>query len=566
MRRLLFIISILFTLCSASLGAEITLKGTLVTDSKEPVPGTRIGVAGGPSDKTDANGSFQIKLASDFIEGERVIISVFKENWVINHPLDGEWNLPNIKYQHEHTSTVIIVPRGSKALWTHERIEKHIGQLSDELARVKKEGDRPKPVDLGHYLQGWAEKYGFSPHQVKEQFDGWAAAVKDSTDHRTLGLRAFYLKNFSGTSDHFTKAAQNGEERRKALKERLRQEDLATYKNWKDAGNSLYAAYEFKGALGKYRRAEKITAKEEYPRQWPEIQLLIGNCESEHGIRVKGEESSMLLSAAVASYQRALEVYTKADMPQKWAATQNNLGNALAEQGIRTAGEEGARLLAQAEAAYRMTLEVRTFEHLPEDWAQTQNNLADLYEKQENWPAAIECYRHVYKIYPDYAAGKLAVLYHDRVFQFENALEMNLYLIAQEPLHPTALIRLVENYFTAARFTDGNQHIAKLKPVFSDGSSPPILVFLMIYEIANAIGLDLSDTSAIQLDKLIALVEKQEQGFNVGWDFTGSKHFVRNHQALAPQREWLLSFFAALEQPDRDAIIKELKSLRLRTI
>jgi hypothetical protein len=55
-----------------------------------------------------------------------VILVVDKNNGVINHPLDGEWNLPNIKLQHVQYTKVIIVPFGSKALWTHGRIEKHI--------------------------------------------------------------------------------------------------------------------------------------------------------------------------------------------------------------------------------------------------------------------------------------------------------------------------------------------------------------------------------------------------------------------------------------------------------
>ena len=129
----------------------------------------------------------------------------------------------------------------------------------------------------------------------------WAADVKDSTDYRTLGLREFYLKNFPRAAEYFTGAALQGETGRKPLKEQLRQEDLSTFENRKDAGNSLSAAYKFREAL-----------------------------------------------------------------------------------------------------------EVRTLEHLPVGWAQTQNNLAQLYESQENWPAAIECCKQVFKVYPGYAAGKLA--------------------------------------------------------------------------------------------------------------------------------------------------------------
>ena len=87
--------------------------------------------------------------------------------------------------------------------------------------------------------------------------------------------------------------------------------------------------------------------------------------------------------------------------------THHNLGGALSEQGIRTGGEEGARLLAEAENAFINALKIRTFDYLPHDWAQTQNNLAELYEFQEDWQKAINCYKNVSKVYPAYAAEKL---------------------------------------------------------------------------------------------------------------------------------------------------------------
>jgi hypothetical protein len=201
------VIFFLFTLGSTALWAEIILKGQLVTDSNQTVPGTKIAVSGGPHDITDFMGNFQIKLSNDFLEGERVIISVIKEGWVIDHPLDGEWNLPNIKYQRVHTTRVVIVPYGSMKLWSHARIEKHVAQLSAELAKTKKESSRPQPVDFSFYLKEWADRYGFTPAQVKAQFDRWAEEVKDSDNYRTLGLRAFYLKNFPRAAEYFTKDA-----------------------------------------------------------------------------------------------------------------------------------------------------------------------------------------------------------------------------------------------------------------------------------------------------------------------------------------------------------------------
>lgn len=761
MKHILVSAIILFFLYTSTIHAVILLKGELVTDEDRTVPATRIAVSGGPSDVTDDNGKFQISLPEDFIEGEMVIISVFKKGWVINYPLDGEWNLPNIKYQHVHTTKVIIVPHGSKALWSHSRIEKYISKLSDELAKIKGEDDQSKTVDFSYFLIEWASQYGFTPDQVKTQFDQWAVDVKDSSDYRALGLREFYLKNFPRASEYFTSAALQGETRRKALKERLRREDLSTYENWKDAGNSLYAAYKFRDALDKYRRAEAIASFESYPQHWAEIRILIGNTQAELGSRIGGAESRSLLSDAVASfqealrvftykdfphdwaktqnnlgsvlreksirtggeegvlllgqavdayqkalevrtredlpqdwamsqnnlgnalrekgirtsgdegvlllnqavdayrkalevrtrdilpqkwaatqnnlgtalkeqsirtgsepaarllcqavdaYQNALEVYSREDLPQQWAGTQNNLGNALGEQGIRTGGEAGARLLGLAVEAYQKALEVYTKEELPQQWAATHNNLglvfqaqgirtggeqgtqllsqavkayrkalevytlenesyywvrvqnslAKLYESQENWNAAIECYQQVYKVYPVIAASKLAELYHNRVFRFDKALEMNLYLVNREEPYAESMLRLVENYFTAGYYSEGNQYIDAFKSALVDSSLSEVFIIFQIFEIDNFVGLNQDAAASLRLVKLINLIGEQAPDYKVEWNFTGSKYYVSDNEALAHYRVWLMSFFAALEKDNRDDILAALKKL-----
>lgn len=420
MKRIALSFIIFSTIFVGTIRATIILKGELITDSDQPVPGTRIGVSGGPSVRTDSKGSFQIRLSNDFIEGEQVIISVLKKGWVINQPLDGEWNLPNIKYQDVHMTMVIIVPFGSKALWNHARIEKYIAKLSDEQAKLKKVGNKPRPVDFSYYLSKWAEKYGFTPAQVKTTFNDWAEAVKDSDNYRTLGLRHFYKKKFSAAAFNFEKAALQGEARRKALKERIRQEDIATYENWRDAGKSLYTDYKFREALEKYKKAEKIVTLNSYPMQWTEILYLRGNAEYELGVRVEGKESHALLFSAVASYRRVLEVCKRQHFPQIWALTQNSIGNALREQGSRTKGGESVQLLNEALTAFRHALEVRTREHFPQRWAMTQNDLgivniqlAKCYGGQESELLiikAVEAFRRTLEVckrenFPDQWAG-----------------------------------------------------------------------------------------------------------------------------------------------------------------
>jgi len=351
------------------------MSGVLQTDAEKPVPDTQVGVAGGPSNTTDSKGQFSLRLSLDFIEGERVILVVQKKDWVINSPLDGEWNLPNIKLQNVQYTKVIIVPKGSKALWTHARIEKHIVLLSDELATLKKEGDKPEPINLSYYLGEWANKYGFTPDQVRAAFDQWYTATEKSDNHRRKALREFYRQNFFLAAQYFVAAARENSAHLKAIREAQRQETLQAYANWKDAGNSLSNLYRFEAALAMYDSAKSYVPKENYLKEWAEVEILIGSMKVEIGSRVQGEKALALLKEAEQIYRQALEGYTREQLPQEWARTQNNLGIVLNEQGFRITRVEAVAVLAQAISAFHAALELRTRETMPQEWAATQSNL-----------------------------------------------------------------------------------------------------------------------------------------------------------------------------------------------
>jgi tetratricopeptide (TPR) repeat protein len=344
------------------LSAQVILEGNLLTDDRVPVSNTRIGVAGGPADVTDSKGQFKIRLPLDFIEGERVLLFVSKEKWVINHPLDGEWNLPNIKYQEVQTIDIIIVPFGSKALWSHERIEKHIALLSEEITKLKKDDQKPSPLDFSFYLDVWATKYGFTPQEVKSSFDDWAAQVEDTNDYRTIGLKAFYEKNLLAAAFNFEKAALQGEKRLKELYEINRKETLATYENWKDAGNAYYNMYQFHEALTKYLKADSLIYKDRFPKEWAEIKHLIGT--TKWSIGNKMARNQKYLNEAIEAFELSLQVRTRENLPLEWAGTHNNLGNVYYALSLRTSGHEKLQLLKKAFEEYSKTAEVYTIEYI----------------------------------------------------------------------------------------------------------------------------------------------------------------------------------------------------------
>ena len=377
MRR--FNIILLLALCGyLSSRSQIVLNGRVITDDSSSVPNTKIGVAGGQSDNTDSKGQFSIKLSIDFIEGERVILIVFKDRWVINHPLDGEWDLPNVKYQNVHTTKVIIVPYGSKKLWSHGRIEKLLGLLSDEIikrdaqiARLEKEASTPKSLDFTFALKEWASKYGFTPKEVKGVFDEWAEEVKEATDYRTLGLRAFYEMNLKTAAENFGKAYTQGVEKKNAI-------SLENYQNAKDAGNSFYKLYFFDSALVWYQRAEKEVSRADYPREWVRTKVLIGDAARSIGERAESPKSNQMLSYAVESHNEALQACNREKFPEEWATTQNELGIATMRLAWQAGGERSEELIKNGLQALLSAQEVFTRENFPYQWGTSQINIGNV--------------------------------------------------------------------------------------------------------------------------------------------------------------------------------------------
>src|SRR5262249_30208311 len=146
-------------------------------------------------------------------------IVVTRPNWVIYEPPLGNCVTQSSARNYEPLK-VILVPKGSKALLSPVRIEKYVARLSDEIAKLKKEGDKPKPINFSYYLSDWAKQYGFTLKEVKIQFDNWAKSAEGSEDPRTRGLKAFYLKNFGEAKADFDNAASIAK-RKVELAERL---------------------------------------------------------------------------------------------------------------------------------------------------------------------------------------------------------------------------------------------------------------------------------------------------------------------------------------------------------
>lgn len=361
-------------LSTVATGQQIKLSGRLITDTGEPVSNTKVRVEGGESAHTDASGRFNILLSSKLRDGQPITIVVEKKNWVINQPLDGEWNASATDSQ---TLDVIIAPWGSKALWTDARIEKELKQKS------------------GDYIDELARKYGSTQQVTKEAFDKWAA-MQNSTANSLKDQG----RSVDGPESLRLLGAAASAYRRALLV--FTRESMPL--EWATTQHNLGFALQEQGARAKgpeavrllgeaaaaYRQALTIRTREQLPRQWATTQNDLGNTLQGLGTRAEGTEATRLLSEAADAYGQALLFFTREYAPLDWSMTQHNLGSALHERGTRADGPEALRLLNDAVAAYRQALLVRTREQVPGLWAVTQNNLGNALQAQATRTKATE--------------------------------------------------------------------------------------------------------------------------------------------------------------------------------
>ncbi|NIR51754.1 hypothetical protein GWO43_24570 [candidate division KSB1 bacterium] len=519
------------------------------------------------SDRTDANGLFRIALPGYYKAGEKITLRVEKPGFAIQYPLDGEVLIPaDLK---KTLVEVRLLPVRSKLFWTHDRIEKFIEDLAEKAKQQVTPEGKPDKIEFGPLIREWASKYGFSVAEAQAEIDKWIAEVeKKQQDIYQLGLAKFAEKNFSSAAELFRKSGETKVKRLKKTQTRKRQLEEKEKKltdeivrDFRKEGDSHYADYQFKKALTAYERALQYVSKEEQPQLWHNLTIDIGNTNRDIGIRTKGAAIQEYLSAALEAYQRAGQAYKREEEPGLWANAQNGIGNALTNQGIRTGGEDGRRLLAEAVAAYRKALEIRTFEHLRPQWAQTQNNLAQAYTYLEDWPNAATCYANVLKVYPDYeeAYQTAGWLFHEVLFKYPEAYRLNQNWLVRHPQDRSAQMDFAEKHFTTERFAECEKRITAL--IANPEVESRVKIALRAIGMANLIALNKIQRVPDELETLITNTSAESDTFRVGWTFEGTKHFIStsDNEYLSAYRQWLLAFFQALEEENREAILRGLQ-------
>jgi tetratricopeptide (TPR) repeat protein len=517
--------------------------------------------------------------------------------------LHREWNLPNIALQRIQTLDVIIVPFGSKALWTSAGIEKELKAKSDQIASQRRhianlhgQIDQLEQLDLPQFMNELAKKYGFKPKEVKAAFDEWARSIGDIANDHVQALRDFYNQKYIDSGRKFTSAAERGLEN--------------AADEFRLSGNSYIAGYDFRDALESYGRSmnlisrikqpEKFAAitnllsiakvelgtrtegeegqrllsesivayhqnllfrtREQNPLDWAATQNNLGIALQELGIRAEGPEATRLLSESVAAYRQALLVRSRENLPQDWAVTQNNLGNSLQEQGLRAEGADSARLLNEAVAAYQQALLVYTREQLPEFWATTQTNLAQAFFNLKDAAKAAQYYINVLLVYPRHrlAYNRVSFLEHEILFNYQQAFELNQLWLRGNPDDLSDLSDFAEKHFTTGRFEECEKRILSL--LANEKLDVGIKIALRVIEIANLLALNRACDVTNRMNELINVVSSQRSDFRVEWTFEGTKHFLSQNKKMAANRDWLKQLFIAVEAGNREAILAGLRA------
>ena len=398
------LIVLLFALLTQQIAAQDRrLRGKVVQveDPNFEIPevGVRVKVEEtGGSDVTNSIGVFVIPLPKgienagqrkEIKAGTRLRLIVDKPGWVIHNPLEGWIHVPEDPAE---LLRIRLLPRGSRLLWTNDRLEALIEELSDASARQARPQDGPQEVDFGPLLKEWATRYGFSVHEVREEIDRWATEVaQNENDIHRLGLVAFLRNNFGKAAQLFEQSGLAGERRLNRLDEQLEEIEekrssviQGLVRDLRLAGNSHNKNLDFQEALGSYQRALEHSDNDSEATAESRAGLLnsIGTARWQLGIRVGGPLAREHLDQAIESYNNALQVYTRENLPQDWAMTLKDLGNALSDQGERKSGPEGLQLLSQAVSAHRNALQVYTREDLPLHWAMAQNDLGNALQRQ----------------------------------------------------------------------------------------------------------------------------------------------------------------------------------------
>jgi hypothetical protein len=444
--------------------------------------------------------------------GSILTLQVDRAGWVIHQPVEGAVRIPT---DPNRIIDIRLVPKGSQRLWTHDHVESLIAEMIFAARGQIASDSGLNAIDFGTPIQNWADRYGFDAEAVQKHIDRWSRDVEQSGENPyRMGLAAF-AQNRLGEAERLL--ARSGEEKRERLEQLAATRDVPALqeeivRDFRLAGDCAYANYRFAQARDHYRAALSQIDRAEHP-----------------------ELSAMTLhDLAAANYEIAIRAGA-ADAPTHMRKTLDALKSALALQ---------------------------SREAMPLEWTQTQAMLLRVHEDLGDATGMAQVLAELLDAEPDNRDYyKLShALNHEVLFDFENAHRQTLAWLERYPDDLDALCNLAETHFTTGRFAQAATH---LKVLLESGQlQPEIEAAMRLVKIANLLAMGDTDEVPVSLDGLRALVDAQPEGFNVGWAFEGSSHFIGQHTDLEEHRGMLFGLLWAAETGKRGSLLTAVDAAR----
>lgn len=205
--------------------------------------------------------------------------------------------------------------------------------------------------------------------------------------------------------------------------------------------------------------------------------------------------------------------------------------------------------------AYRAALEVYTREAAPDRWLFLQKQLQNTYVGLNDWEAVARVGFEVFgQGFDDNEVFSLTgSALHEKRYRFEDAYSLIRSWAGSHPDDISARADLVECSLTTGRFGDA----VRLAPdlLAADGLGTSTKLAVQAQRVAALVGDGKRDEAPSGLATIKRMVSEEPSGFNVTWEFAGTRHFISNSPVFGSSRTQLLKLFDALEGKDRDTIL-----------
>ncbi|MEZ6098147.1 MAG: helix-turn-helix transcriptional regulator [Pirellulaceae bacterium] len=350
-----------------SANTETMLRGRLIRaganeHDQHPVAEIEVRLFGGDKSISDEDGYFQIHIpaSANYRAGDMVKLCLHSEEWLIQHPLQGEFRLPS------NPSEIIefrVLPKGSKLFLSHEELEAFLAQglVGSNIMPLGTRIASPRAA-----LERVFKLSGYSDDIANLEIDGWVGEVEDSGgDIFQQGLAAHIAGDSKRAAALFDQNADANEERALLSREL--------------AGDARVQQRDFVGALAAYRRTLKLL-KGDRSDKYLRTRLSNKIACTEWSLAVRGDAATA--SAHLDNAVRLLTPLVNAERmsPPETAMIRHTLGRIYTVMAVQHTGGKATYFFDKANEALKVAYELYQF--VPEEQGSVEYDRTYLWMKQ----------------------------------------------------------------------------------------------------------------------------------------------------------------------------------------